>query len=86
MAQQVDVLAVLDQQLVTHQALAVSDAYSAEQAPRLEAAIAAVRELVAIAQRVAELEGASFDSLFDKLDALIADSRAALAPFAGASK
>lgn len=48
----VDVLAVLRRHAESHRASAGSDAYSAQEAPRLEGAVAAVTELIEEAEKI----------------------------------
>lgn len=64
-----DVLAVLERHAESHEAMAVSDSYSAQEAPRLRAAIAAVRELYD-EDRLRDHKAECFDALVEALEAV----------------
>ncbi|MDE2427017.1 MAG: hypothetical protein KGO96_14050 [Elusimicrobia bacterium] len=76
-APKVDVLAVIRKHAEAHRALAGSDAYSAQEAPKLEATLAAVAELIEAAKRL-EKRG-FFDDVPYSPDVDLAAMKAALA-------
>lgn len=56
MSEQIDVLAVIRRHAKSHRAMAETDAYSAQEAPRLEAALSVVAELIEAHKRIAALD------------------------------
>lgn len=96
MSAPVDVLAVLRRHAESHRASAGSDAYSAQEAPRLQYAVSVVAELIEAVEAYAEAEAAlanreikgvnaeSLDRLQPRVHAARSDVERALARVKGA--